>query len=198
MAPWECQAGNPTHVAPSSREIVRTDSVSKDTAPDVGTDFVSKDSSPDVRTDAVSKDGWPVVRTDGVSKDCWTDVSTVSVSKDNCLPIADGGGLGSTADWTAPRAAHDQFSVVRKKFQVWVREWGLVSRLQKHVSISSTASLLTDDETTAVRSALCAVFFNSKVLVVMFLCRRGSLSFCHCGVPLLNSPVTLILSYLQF
>lgn len=78
------------------------------------------------------------------------------MSKDNCLPIADGGGLGSTADWTVPRAAHDQFSVLRKKFQVWVREWGLVSRLQKHVGISSTASLLTDDETTAVRSALCS------------------------------------------
>ena len=78
------------------------------------------------------------------------------MSKDNCLPIADGGGLGSTADWTALRAAHGQFSVLRKKFQVWVREWGLVSRLQKHVGISSTASLLTDDETTAVRSALCS------------------------------------------
>ena len=149
--------------------------MSKDTAPEVGTDLVSKDSSPDVRIDPVSKDGWLDVRTDAVSKDCSTDVSTDSVSKDtmrafrtgsvrnlvassitNCLPIADGGGLGSTADWTAPRAAHDQFLVLRKKFQIWVREWGLVSRLQKHVGVSSTASLLTGDETTAVRSALCS------------------------------------------
>ena len=149
--------------------------MSKDTAPEVGTDLVSKDSSPDVRIDPVSKDGWLDVRTDAVSKDCSTDVSTDSVSKDtmrafrtgsvrnlvassitNCLPIADGGGLGSTADWTAPRAAHDQFLVLRKKFQIWAREWGLVSRLQKHVGVSSTASLLTGDETTAVRSALCS------------------------------------------
>ena len=106
MAPWECQAGNPTHVAPSSREIVRTDSVSKDTAPEVGTDFVSKDSSPDVRTDAVSKDGWPVVRTDGVSKDCWTDVSEQGQLLAHCRWW---GLIGSTADWTALRAAHGQF-----------------------------------------------------------------------------------------
>ena len=105
----------------------------------------------DVRTDLVSLDTALDVRT--------KDVPKVSVSKDevvpNNLPIADGGGLGSTADWLIPQAQSDLFQPLRRKFEQMAKQWGFVSKLQQHVAAPTVEGFLSQDQIHCLRKHWC-------------------------------------------
>ena len=70
------------------------------------------------------------------------------------LPIADGGGCSSSADWLVPRSASDMYSPLRTRFISLCAEWDLVARLQAHCRASSPDSLLSTAELSAVRNEL--------------------------------------------
>ena len=50
------------------------------------------------------------------------------------VPVPDGGGICSTADWFQPRVKDDLFRDLRRRFESLAMEWRLVPRLMAHVS----------------------------------------------------------------
>ena len=50
------------------------------------------------------------------------------------VPIEDGGGLGSSADWLVPRCQVDFFKPLRSSFRELVAAWHLCGRLQTHLA----------------------------------------------------------------
>ena len=79
------------------------------------------------------------------------------------VPIPDGGGLSSTADWSVPREDSDLLGALREKFKTLCREWNVVQRLIKHCRDGSSDPLFTDSESTALKAELAA-FLRSKSL----------------------------------
>ena len=77
------------------------------------------------------------------------DASRVSV-----IPILDGGGLGSSADWLRPRVVHDVVKPLREQFEALVRDWNMVPRLRAHVASKSSFSLFEADEAEQLRRTL--------------------------------------------
>ena len=70
------------------------------------------------------------------------------------LPILDGGGLGSTADWLRPRVSKDVFHPLRKRFGSSVREAALVPRLRKHLERRCGDCLFSVQEVQQLRDEL--------------------------------------------
>ena len=80
------------------------------------------------------------------------------------IPIVDGGGCLSTADWSVPREREDHFSALRKRFGHLASEWGLLKRLSAHVENRCEESLFTPDEVEVLRSEVLS-FLSSKGFV---------------------------------
>jgi hypothetical protein len=65
--------------------------------------------------------------------------------------IEDGGGIGSSADWSKGKAGLDCFASLRSTWIRRVREWNLVERMQAGFAKGS-AGLLSDSEVGTVRA----------------------------------------------
>ena len=78
------------------------------------------------------------------------------------VPIEDGGGLNSSADWLAPREAVDFFGDLRRHFISLAVQWDLVPRLQGLLREHVDEPLLSLAEMQMVQQAL-----------VRFLCAKG-------------------------
>ena len=78
------------------------------------------------------------------------------------VPIEDGGGLNSSADWLAPREAVDFFGDLRRHFISLAVQWDLVPRLQGLLRGHVDEPLLSLAEMQMVQQAL-----------VRFLCAKG-------------------------
>ena len=78
------------------------------------------------------------------------------------VPIEDGGGLNSSADWLAPREAVDFFGDLRRHFISLAVQWNLVPRLQGLLHEHVDEPLLSLAEMQMVQQAL-----------VRFLCAKG-------------------------
>ena len=70
------------------------------------------------------------------------------------VPIPDGGGLSSTADWSIPREDSDLLGALREKFKTLCLEWNVVQRLIiiSHCRDGSSDPLFTDSESAALKS----------------------------------------------
>ena len=64
------------------------------------------------------------------------------------VPIPDGGGLSSTADWSIPREDSDLLGALREKFKTVCLEWNVVQCLISHCRDGSSDPLFTDSEST--------------------------------------------------
>ena len=67
------------------------------------------------------------------------------------LPIPDGGGASSTADWLQPRVSEDLFRGLRRKFEALAMEWGAVPRVLAHMRDPSDQSIFSVDEVKRLR-----------------------------------------------
>ena len=79
------------------------------------------------------------------------------------LPIADGGGLGSSADWLVPRAEVDVYRPLRDRFASLCDEWKLVPRLQAHCLAKSAESLFSPPELLRLREELVSFLRSAAV-----------------------------------
>ena len=77
------------------------------------------------------------------------------------VPIVDGGGCLSTADWSLPRERVDHFSALRKRFGQLASEWGLLQRLSTHVDGACEESLFISEEVAMLRQEVLS-FLSSK------------------------------------
>lgn len=74
------------------------------------------------------------------------------------MPVPDGGGIRSTADWFQPRAKVDLLRDLRRKFESLAMEWCLVPRLLAHTSHPTDAALLSVEEVKRLRGELVGFF----------------------------------------
>ena len=70
------------------------------------------------------------------------------------VPITDGGGQGSSADWLRPRANVDLLRGLRKTFEGLVSKWNVVQRLRDHVAVHCSEPLFSPSESVLLRAAL--------------------------------------------
>ena len=93
--------------------------------------------------------------------------SACAVAQSFSVPIADGGGLHSTAAWLVPQEGVDQLKMLRRKFLRWAASWGVIPRLVSHVSEQRDQPLFSPEELDSLREALAD-----------FLASRG----CECAL----------------
>ena len=76
------------------------------------------------------------------------------------VPVPDGGGICSTADWFQPRVKDDLFRDLRRRFESLAMEWRLVPRLMAHVSNPTDAELLSAEEVLHLREEIVGFLRN--------------------------------------
>ena len=89
-------------------------------------------------------------------------VEEVSAKATFSLPVADGGGVMSSANWVKSPQEADRLKGLRSHFLSLVGEWEVVPRLCALTSAGLDQPLFTPDEETALRDAL-----------VCFLAKQG-------------------------
>ena len=70
------------------------------------------------------------------------------------IPITDGGGRISTACWVHPQEPVDRLKYLRGKFLHWMRSWGVVPRLLRHISEGSEQHLFSESEQGQLQGSL--------------------------------------------
>ena len=79
------------------------------------------------------------------------------------MPIADGGGLGSSADWLVPRAKVDVCIPLRDCFASLRDQRYLVPRLQAHCLAKSAESLFSPPQLLRLREELVSFLRSAAV-----------------------------------
>ena len=70
------------------------------------------------------------------------------------IPIADGGGVMSTACWVIPQEPVDRLKELRSLFLSWMRDWGIIPRLRSLVQEGKDQCLFSTREQQLLQKAL--------------------------------------------
>ena len=121
----------------------------------------------DVLVTLLSRSFWACLRGDNAPWPGIPDISSGTQQRSSewtsapRFPLKDGGGIHSSADWSAPQVSHDILRDLRHSWMQRAKSWNLLWRLRAHLDEKSDCALLTHCEIEMLRKDL-ACFLEAK------------------------------------